>query len=136
FRITKDADDLLDFSEIDWPERIVSMQTNWIGRSEGVEFELPVAGRDDVKISVFTTRVDTVFGMTYGVLAPEHPLVEQLTTSENRAEVEAYVAQSRLASEIERMSTERPKTGVPIGSFAINPANGERIPLWIADYLL
>ena len=136
FRITQYADDLLDFSEIDWPERIVSMQTNWIGRSEGVEFDLPVDGQPDLKIGVFTTRVDTVFGMTYVVLAPEHPLVEQLTAPERRAEVEAYVERSRNATDIERMSTERPKTGVPIGSFAINPANGERLPIWIADYVL
>ena len=136
FRITDYADDLLDFSEIDWPERIVSMQTNWIGRSEGVEFDLPVEGRPDLKISVFTTRPDTVFGMTYVVLAPEHPLVEQLTAPERSAEVEAYVERSRRATDIERMSTEREKTGVPIGSFAINPANNERVPIWIADYVL
>jgi leucyl-tRNA synthetase len=136
FKITQYADDLLDFSEIDWPERIVTMQTNWIGRSEGVEFDLPVDGHADLKISVFTTRVDTVFGMTYVVLAPEHPLVEQLTTPERQAAVDAYVAGSRQATDIERMSKERPKTGVPIGSFAINPANGERLPIWIADYVL
>ena len=136
FRITDYADDLLDFSEIDWPERIVTMQTNWIGRSEGVEFDLPVVGREDLKISVFTTRVDTVFGMTYGVLAPEHPLVEQLTAPERKSEVEAYIERSRRISDIERMSTEREKTGVPIGSSVINPANGEQIPLWIADYVL
>jgi leucyl-tRNA synthetase len=136
FRITQYADDLLDFSEIDWPERIVSMQTNWIGRSEGVEFDLPVDRQPDLKISVFTTRVDTVFGMTYVVLAPEHPLVEKLTAPERRAEVEAYVERSRHATDIERMSTERPKTGVPIGSFAINPVDGERLPIWIADYVL
>ena len=136
FRITKYAEDLLDFSEIDWPERIVSMQTNWIGRSEGVEFDLAVDGQPETQISVFTTRVDTVFGMTYVVLAPEHPLVEQLTTPERQAEVEAYIERTRQASDIERMSTEREKTGVPIGSFAINPANGERLPIWIADYVL
>src|SRR5919202_1720991 len=104
FRITDYADDLLDFSEIDWPERIVAMQTNWIGRSEGVQFDLPVDGHPDLKISVFTTRVDTVFGMTYVVLAPEHPLVEQLTAPERRAEVEAYIERSRRTSDIERMS--------------------------------
>src|SRR6202171_2677938 len=136
FRITRYADDLLDFSEIDWPERIVTMQTNWIGRSEGVEFDLPVDGQPDLKISVFTTRVDTVFGMTYVVLAPEHPLVDRLTAPERKAEVDAYVERSRRATDIERMSTEREKTGVPIGSFAINPANGERLPIWIADYVL
>jgi leucyl-tRNA synthetase len=136
FRITRYADDLLDFSEIDWPERIRAMQTNWIGRSEGVEFSLQVEGHPGTQIDVFTTRVDTVFGMTYGVLAPEHPLVEQLTTPEHRAEVQAYIEQARGASEIDRMSTERPKTGVFIGSYAINPANDERIPLWIGDYVL
>jgi leucyl-tRNA synthetase len=136
FRITNYAEDLLDFSEIDWPERIISMQTNWIGRSEGVEFDLTVDGHPDVKISVFTTRVDTVFGMTYVVLAPEHPLVQQLTGPERRQEVETYIERSRRASDIERMSTEREKTGVPIGSFAINPANGERVPIWVADYVL
>jgi leucyl-tRNA synthetase len=136
FRITQYADDLLDFSEIDWPDRIKAMQTNWIGRSEGVEFDLTVDDSPDMKIAVFTTRVDTVFGMTYVVLAPEHPLVEHLTTPDRQAEVEAYVDQSRRATEIERMSTERPKTGVFIGSYAINPANGERLPIWIADYVL
>jgi leucyl-tRNA synthetase len=136
FRITDYAEDLLDFSELDWPERIVSMQTNWIGRSEGVEFDLPVDGHPELKISVFTTRVDTVFGMTYVVLAPEHPLVEQLTTPERRAEVQAYTERTTRITEIERMSTEREKTGVPIGSFAVNPANGERLPIWIADYVL
>ena len=136
FRITQYADDLLDFSEIDWPDRIKAMQTNWIGRSEGVEFDLTVDESPDTKIAVFTTRVDTVFGMTYVVLAPEHPLVQQLTTPDRQAEVEGYVDQSRRATEIERMSTERPKTGVFIGSYAINPANGERLPIWIADYVL
>ena len=136
FRTTEYAEELLDFSEIDWPERIVAMQTNWIGRSEGVEFDLPVEGRPDLKIAVFTTRVDTVFGMTYVVLAPEHPLVEQLSAPERKVEVEAYVERSRRETDIERMSTEREKTGVPIGSFAINPANGERLPIWIADYVL
>jgi leucyl-tRNA synthetase len=136
FRITDYADDLLDFSEIEWPERIVAMQTNWIGRSEGVEFDLPVVSHSDLNIPVFTTRVDTVFGMTYVVLAPEHPLVEQLTAPERKAEVEAYVERSRRESDIERMSADREKTGVPIGSFAINPANGERLPIWIADYVL
>ena len=136
FRITEYAEDLLDFSEIDWPERIVSMQTNWIGRSEGVEFDLSVEAHPDVKISVFTTRVDTVFGMTYVVLAPEHPLVQQLTSPDRKQEVDAYIERSRRATDIERMSTEREKTGVPIGCFATNPANGERVPIWIADYVL
>jgi leucyl-tRNA synthetase len=136
FRITDYAEDLLDFSEIDYPERIKAMQTNWIGRSEGVEFDIPVDGEADLKISAFTTRVDTVFGMTYVVLAPEHPLVERLTTPDRRADVQAYIEHSRGATDIERMSSEREKTGVPIGTYAINPANGERLPIWIADYVL
>jgi leucyl-tRNA synthetase len=147
FRITRYADDLLDFSEIDWPERIQAMQTNWIGRSEGVEFKLAVlagpgfypggqGSGEPLEISVFTTRVDTVFGMTYVVLAPEHPLVEHLTTPEHRAEVQAYIEQACSESEIDRLSTERAKTGVFIGSYAINPANDERVPIWIADYVL
>ncbi len=134
--ITKYADELLDFSKIEWPERIRTMQTNWIGRSEGVEFRLPVHGQPETEIAVFTTRVDTVFGMTYVVLAPEHPLVEKLTTAEHRAAVEAYAAEARRETEIERLSTEKEKTGVFVGSYAVNPANGERVPIWIADYVL
>ena len=136
FRITQYADDLLDFSEIDWPERVVTMQQNWIGRSTGVEFQLGVEGHPELHIAVFTTRIDTVFGMTYVVLAPEHPLVDQLTMPEQRAAVAAYQEQARRQSEIERLSTEREKTGVPLGSYAINPFNGERVPIWIADYVL
>ncbi len=136
FRITAYADELLDFSEIDWPERVVAMQRNWIGRSTGVEFRLAVEGQPEVAIPVFTTRIDTVYGMTYVVLAPEHPLVERLTAPAQRAAVQAYQEQARRASEIERLSTEREKTGVPLGSYAVNPFNGERVPIWIADYVL
>ena len=136
FRITAYADELLDFSQIEWPERVMAMQRNWIGRSTGVEFRLAVAEHSDLEIPVFTTRIDTVYGMTYVVLAPEHPLVEQLTVPSQRAAVEAYQEQARLASEIERLSTEREKTGVPLGTFAVNPFNGERVPIWIADYVL
>jgi leucyl-tRNA synthetase len=136
FKITAYADELLDFSEIDWPEKIVAMQRHWIGRSEGVEFDIPVEGRPDLNIPVYTTRVDTVFGMTWVVLAPEHPLVEQLTTPDRRAAVQEYVEMSRRESEIERLSTAKEKTGVFIGSYATNPANGQRVPIWIADYVL
>jgi leucyl-tRNA synthetase len=136
FRITQYADELLDFSEIEWPERVVAMQRNWIGRSTGVEFRLTVAEQPGVEIPVFTTRIDTVYGMTYVVLAPEHPLVEQLTAPAQRAAVQAYQEQARRATEIERLSTEREKTGVPLGSYAVNPFNGERVPIWIADYVL
>ena len=136
FRITQYADELLDFSEIDWPERVQTLQRNWIGRSEGVEFDIPVEGRDDLKIPVYTTRHDTIFGMTFVTLAPEHPLVAELTTPDRADEVRAYQDQARRAKEIERLSTEREKTGVFIGSYAINPANDERVPIYISDYVL
>src|SRR3989440_10216164 len=110
------------------------MQRNWIGRSEGVEFDIAVKGTD-TKIRVFTTRIDTVFGMTYVVLAPEHPLVEQLTVPAQRAAVETYQDAARRESEIERQALDKEKTGVPLGTFAINPVNGERVPIWIADYV-
>ena len=134
FGITRYADELLDFSKIEWPEKIVLMQRNWIGRSEGAE--LRFTAQDGSAVPVFTTRPDTVFGVTFLVLAPEHPLVDVLTSSENREAVEAYKDQTRKASEIERLSTDREKSGVPIGAFAINPFNGERVPIWIADYVL
>ncbi|MBF8299514.1 MAG: leucyl-tRNA synthetase [Dehalococcoidia bacterium] len=139
FRITKYADELLDFSGlIDWPEKIKIMQRNWIGRSEGVElsFDISHYGLPERDVRVFTTRPDTIFGVTFMVIAPEHPLVERLTTPERKSEVEAYVLQARRASEVERLSTDRPKTGVPIGAYCINPFNGERVPLFIADYVL
>jgi len=135
FKITAYADDLLDFSQIEWPERVVTMQRNWIGRSEGVQFTMRVDGSGD-SFDVFTTRPDTIYGITYAVLAPEHPLVDKLTTPEHRREVEEYVEQARRQSEIERLSTEKEKTGVFIGAYAINPVNGERVPIWIADYVL
>jgi leucyl-tRNA synthetase len=136
FKITAYADELLDFSEIEWPERVETMQRNWIGRSEGVEFDIPVDGRPDLKISVYTTRHDTIFGMTFVTLAPEHPLVAELTTPDCQAAVQAYQEQARRQTEIERQSTEHEKTGVFIGSYAINPANDERVPIYISDYVL
>jgi leucyl-tRNA synthetase len=139
FKITDYADQLLDDLEpLEWPERVKVMQRNWIGRSEGAEFELPVAGRDDVSISVFTTRPDTSFGMTYVVLAPEHPLVPELTTEERRPEVEAFIAKVRMESEMERVSSEGnlDKRGVFTGSHAVNPFNGEPVPIYLADYVL
>jgi leucyl-tRNA synthetase len=135
FRITRYAEELLDFSKIEWPERVQTMQTNWIGRSEGVEFDLGIQGQED-KIRVFTTRPDTVFGMTFAVLAPEHPLVDELTTEEHRAEVEAYKLKAARQSDIERTSMEKERDGVFIGSYAINPMNGAPIPIWVADYVL
>ncbi|MGA9351550.1 MAG: leucine--tRNA ligase [Anaerolineae bacterium] len=133
-RITDYADELLDYSEIDWPERICTMQKNWIGRSEGANATF-VSEQED-PIVVFTTRPDTLWGATFMVLAPEHPLVDKLTTPEHRETVEAYKFQAARQSEIERLSTEREKTGVFIGAYAVNPVNGERIPIWIADYVM
>jgi len=138
FRITKYADELLDFDGIDWPERIKIMQRNWIGRSEGTEisFGLDHPGIAEKEIRVFTTRPDTVFGVTFMVLAPEHPLVEKLTSPKKKAEVEAYIARTRRLNEIERLSTEKEKDGVFTGAYCINRLNGDRVPIWIADYVL
>ena len=139
-KVTNYADELLDFSGIDWPDPIKTQQTNWIGRSEGAELVFTVAPDDHQpggdELRVFTTRPDTLFGATFMVLAPEHPLVARLTSPEQKAEVDAYVARTQTETEIERLSTDREKTGVPIGADAINPINGERIPIWIADYVL
>ena len=136
FRITKYADDLLDgLKKIDWPEKTKIMQTNWIGKSYGTEVKFKVDGSDEI-ITVFTTRPDTLFGVTYMVLAPEHELVEKLTTPEHKEEVRKYIESVKRLSEIERTSTTKEKTGVPIGAYAINPMNGEKVPIWIADYVL
>ena len=139
FRITAYADELLDVSGlVDWPEKILTMQRNWVGRSEGVQigFDISESGLPDKEISTFTTRIDTIFGVTFMVLAPEHPLVEALTTPDRRQGVEAYVQEARRQTEIERMATEKEKTGVFLGSYATNRLNGERIPIFIADYAL
>ena len=139
FRITAYADQLLDFGGLmDWPEKILIMQRNWIGRSDGVEiaFDLSHAGMEAREIRTFTTRIDTIFGVTFLVLAPEHPLVEALTTEDHRAEVQAYVEQARRQTEIERMTTEKEKTGVFLGSYVVNHLNGEQVPIFIADYAL
>ena len=140
FRTTRYADELLDFRTIDWPDPIRLMQTNWIGRSEGGEIVFTTGPSPHQpgghELRVFTTRPDTLFGATFLVLAPEHPLVGALTAPERRAEVDAYVARAREATEIERLSTDREKTGVAIGAEAINPINDERIPIYIADYVL
>jgi leucyl-tRNA synthetase len=139
FRITQYADELLDFSGlVEWPEKILTMQRNWIGRSEGVEiaFDISHFGLETKEVRTFTTRIDTIYGVTFMVLAPEHPLVESLTAPDQRQDVQAYVEQARRATEIDRLSTEREKTGVPLGTYAVNHLNGERIPLYIADYVL
>jgi leucyl-tRNA synthetase len=137
FRITEYADELLqEIENLDWPERVKVMQRNWIGRSEGAR--LSFALDSGKAIEVFTTRPDTVLGATFMVLAPEHPLVLEITTDEHRAEVETYIEQAKRSSEIERMSTDeaREKTGVFSGAFAVNPMTDERIQVWVADYVL
>ncbi len=136
FKITDYADRLADdLDTVDWPDGIKMMQRNWIGRSEGVQFTMPIAGSDK-NFEVFTTRVDTVFGMSFAVLAPEHPLVAEITTPECQAAVEEYVAEAKRTSEIDRLSTEHERTGVFTGAYAINPVNGQELPLFIADYVL
>jgi leucyl-tRNA synthetase len=135
FKITTYAEELLDFSRMEWPERVTTMQRNWIGRSVGAEvvFRTEKGGHE---LPIFTTRPDTLWGATFMVLAPEHPLVEELTTDDRRAEVEDYVDQARRMTDIDRETAEREKTGVFTGAYAINPVNDERIPIWIADYVL
>lgn len=136
FKITDYADRLLeDLDELDWPEKIKAMQRNWIGRSVGTQLDFKVDGQDET-VTVFTTRVDTLYGATYLVLAPEHELVAKLTIPDQRAKVNEYVKTAGSKSEIERMETDRKKTGVFTGSYGINPATGEPIPIWVADYVL
>jgi leucyl-tRNA synthetase len=138
FRITQYADELLEFEGIDWPERIKIMQRNWIGKSYGTEiaFGLDYPDIEEKEIRVFTTRPDTVFGVTFMVLAPEHPLVEKLTKPEQKVAVDEYIGKTRKLSEIERLSTEKEKDGVFTGAYCVNPLNGEEVPIWIADYVL
>ncbi len=134
FRITAYADRLIaDLDTIDWPEHIKLMQRNWIGRSEGAEVDFAT---DAGTLRIFTTRPDTLWGATFMVLAPEHPFVDKLTGSERKAEVDAYVAQAKIKTEADRTAVEKDKTGVFTGAYATNPVNGERIPIWIADYVL
>jgi leucyl-tRNA synthetase len=158
FKATKYADELLNFDGIDWPERVKTLQTNWIDRSEGAEvfFRLDwesVVGKmgiqergigtedgptpeSQVSIPVFTTRPDTLWGATFMVFSPEHPLVDKITTPENKAAVEEYKAQAARQTDIQRGAADREKTGVFTGAYAVNPVNQERIPIWIADYVL
>ncbi len=136
FRITDYAERLIDdLDNVDWPETARLVQRNWIGRSQGADVVFQVV-ESDVKISVFTTRPDTLFGATYMVLAPEHPDVQKLTTPERRCQVEEYIKQAARKSELERVHLDKEKTGVFLGTFAINPVNGEKIPIWTADYVL
>lgn len=138
FKITDYAEELLDQSKMDWPERINTMQSNWIGRSEGVEIEFDISNYNlsQKTLTTFTTRIDTVFGVTFVVMAPEHPLVSSLTGEGQQQQVSDYIKYSRQASEIERLSTDREKTGVFLGSHCVNKLNGERVPILIGDYVL
>jgi len=137
FRISQYAQQLLDNLEwLDWSDSTKKMQVDWIGRSEGAEVDFTVDGRPDVRIRVFTTRPDTLFGATYMVLAPEHPLVEELTTDEYREAVDAYREQAAAKSEIDRAAEAHEKTGTLIGSRATNPVTGESLPIFIADYVM
>ncbi|MBB1110210.1 leucine--tRNA ligase [Limosilactobacillus sp. pH52_RY] len=136
-KITAYADRLIDDLDlVDWPESVKEMQRNWIGRSEGASVFFPVVGNEDTKIEVFTTRADTLFGASYVVLAPEQELVDQLTTPEHKAEVEKYKEEASRRSDLERTDLNKDKTGVFTGSYVINPVNGEKLPIWISDYVL
>ncbi len=134
FRTTLYADELLDFSKMDWPDRVQTLQTNWIGRSEGASVIFKTEQGDPLEI--FTTRPDTLWGATFMVLAPEHPLVDKITTPAYREAVEAYKAQAARQSDIDREAADKEKTGIFTGGYAVNPVNEERIPIWIADYVL
>jgi leucyl-tRNA synthetase len=140
FRTTTYAEELLDFSHLDWPERVQTLQTNWIGRSDGalVHFtaDSDKLSEEEARITVFTTRPDTLWGATFMVLAPEHPLVEKIASSEQHEQVHDYVHTAIRQTDIQRESAEKEKSGVFTGGYAINPVNGERIPIWIADYVL
>ena len=136
FKITEYAQELLDcLPDLDWPEKTKKIQTNWIGRSEGALIEFKVEN-SDAKFEVFTTRADTVYGISYVVLAPEHDLVDKIVTPGQRKAVEEYRAQVNKASEIDRLSTTREKTGVFTGAYAIHPLTGKRVQIWVADYVL
>jgi leucyl-tRNA synthetase len=135
-KITEYAERLIDdLDELDWPESLKTMQRNWIGRSEGANVTFALEGRND-SLEVYTTRPDTLFGATYMVMAPEHHLVHELTTPEQRSAVEDYVRRSALKSDLERTDLAKDKTGVFTGAYAINPVNDHRIPIWISDYIL
>ena len=140
-KITEYAERLLqDLDELDWPESVKIMQRNWIGKSIGAEVDFAVADKDgkatDKKLRVYTTRCDTLFGATYMVVSPEHPLVKELTTAEQKAAVQKYIEDAAKKSDLERTDLAKDKTGVFSGSYAINPVNGKQIPIWVADYVL
>ncbi|MFE0504412.1 leucine--tRNA ligase [Peribacillus butanolivorans] len=135
-RITAYADRLIDdLNDVDWPENIKDMQRNWIGRSEGAEVTFNIDGHEET-FTVFTTRPDTLFGATYAVLAPEHSFLDKITTTEQRSAVDAYLDEVKHKSDLERTDLAKDKSGVFTGAYAINPVNGEKMPIWIADYVL
>jgi leucyl-tRNA synthetase len=147
FRTTRYAEELLDFSHIDWPERIKTLQTHWIGRSEGAEVNFKIdeetlpegstpLSEDEKRLTVFTTRPDTLWGATFMVLAPEHPLVKKITSRTQEADVSTYIQQAERQSDIQREAVDKEKTGIFTGGYAVNPVNNRRIPVWIADYVL
>ncbi len=136
WKTTQYSQQLLDgLEDLDWPEKTKLMQRNWIGRSEGTEVHFRLEGHDDV-LKIFTTRVDTLFGCTFVVIAPEHPLVEKITPKDHWGAVHAYREDVKKKTELQRTDLNKNKTGVPTGAFAINPATGERVPVWIADFVL
>ncbi len=137
-KITAYAEELLnDLDKLSgWPDRVKLMQKNWIGKSHGAEITFTVKDKPDIQIPIYTTRPDTVYGVTFLVLAPEHPLVPKLTTPENKSQVETYIKKASLLSDIERQAENREKTGVPLGSFVVNPYTGNSVPVWISDYAL
>jgi len=136
-KITAYADRLLeDLDELDWPESIKKLQRDWIGRSEGAEVDFTLASDSSVKIRIYTTRPDTLFGATYMVLSPEHPLVEKITTPDRKQAVDAYCRQAKNKSDLERTELAKDKTGEFTGAYAVNPVNGKQIPIWVADYVL
>ena len=134
FRTTEYAEELLDFSHLDWPERVQTLQTNWIGRSEGASVTFYTEQEDPLEI--FTTRPDTLWGATFMVLAPAHPLVEKITKPAFQSQVKAYIQEALRKSDIQREAVDKDKTGIFTGGYAVNPVNQERIPIWIADYVL
>jgi len=140
FKTTKYADELLNFDGIDWPQTVKTLQTNWINRSEGAEVQFSVISEqlsvEESQVTVFTTRPDTLWGATFMVFSPEHPLVDKITTPEQKSAVEEYKAQAARQSDIEREAVDKEKTGVFTGAYAVNPVNNARIPIWIADYVL
>ncbi|HBX67060.1 MAG TPA: leucine--tRNA ligase, partial [Balneolaceae bacterium] len=135
-KITEYAEELLqDLEDLDWPESLKEMQRNWIGKSIGAEVDFKIAGHEE-RIKVFTTRPDTIFGATYMVLAPEHNLVKKITTEEQKQAIADYQEEAAKKSDLERQELSKDKTGAFTGAYAINPANGKEIPIWIADYVL